>query len=127
MSDQSAKVAGPSNRNWGLFLLLSAYLIGTFLWRTLTKAHESPLRTEQLMTMALDALAIIGLIGLNVRLSKAKPLFWIALVAGLGLFAIRFSDDASWWNGPLYTNLCPRQGEAIVCRCRDDFVSWLCP
>jgi nicotinamide riboside transporter PnuC len=127
MSDRPAPAADHSSSNWLLFLTLSVYLIGTFLWRTLTKAHESPLRTMQLMTMGLDAVAIIGLIGLNARLSKAKPLFWIALIAGLGLFAIRFSDDASWWNGHLYTNLCPRQGEAIVCRCRDDFVSWLCP
>ena len=127
MTGQQVKTADPTNKNWVIFLLLSAYLIFTFLWRSLTKAHESPLRTEQLMTIGLDAVAVIGLIFMRTQLSKGKFIFWVALAAGLGLFAIRFSSDEGWWSGHLYMNLCPRQGEAIVCRCRDDYVSWLCP
>ena len=127
MSDQQIRAASQENHNWIIFLLLSIYLICTFLWRALTKAHEMPLRTEQLMTIGLDVLTVAGLIGLNARLARAKPLFWIALVAGVGLFAIRLNGDGSWWSGHLFYNLCPRQGEAIVCRCRDQVVSWLCP
>jgi hypothetical protein len=110
-----------------IFLILSAYLICTFLWRVLTKAHEMPLRAEQMMTIGLDILAVIGLIGLKTQLAKAKVLFWIALIAGLGLFAIRLNGDTSWWSGHLFSTLCPRQGDAIVCRCRDQVLSWLCP
>jgi hypothetical protein len=98
-----------------------------FLWRVLTKAHEMPLRAEQMMTIGLDILAVIGLIGLKTQLAKAKVLFWIALIAGLGLFAIRLNGDTSWWSGHLFSTLCPRQGDAIVCRCRDQVLSWLCP
>ena len=120
-------MSAASNRNWTLFLIVAAYLTCTFLWRALTKAHESPLRTEQLLTIGLDALAIIGMVALKSHLSKGKFIFWIALTAGLGLFAIRLSSDEGWWSGHLFMTLCPRQGEAIVCRCRDDYVSWLCP
>lgn len=40
---------------------------------------------------------LAGLIGL--RQATPKPLFWIALAAGIGLFALRLSSDAGWWTG----------------------------
>ncbi len=78
----------------------------SFLWRTLTTAHEYPSRAVQMLEMGVDALCLVGLIGLK----KLGPpaLFWVALIAGLGLFAIRLNGDASWWTGHLSYSLRPR-------------------
>ena len=56
------------------------------------------------MTIGLDVLAIVGLVGLSTQLSKGKPVFWTALVTGLGLLAIRLNGDASWWSGHLFSH-----------------------
>jgi hypothetical protein len=88
------------------FFVLSCYLIGIFLYRALLPAHEYSMRTEQLITAALDALCLIGLIGTRTR--GPKTLFWVALIAGIGLFAIRMTDDAAWWTGHLRYSLPPR-------------------
>ncbi len=58
------------------------------------------------MEIAFDILAVVGLIGLKAQIPK--PLFWIALLAGLALFAIRLTGDASWWTGHLVYTLPPR-------------------
>ena len=109
MSDQTTLPGGGGTKNTTLFYVLSALLILTFLWRTLTTAHEYLSRTANLLEMGVDALCIAGLIGLR----KAGPpaLFWIALIAGLGLFAIRLNGDASWWTGHLTYSLAPRGKE----------------
>ena len=86
--------------------VLVAYLIGSFLWRLLTPAYEYPGRFSTYLDMAVDALVIVGLIG--IRASVPKVLFWLALVAGVGLFAIRLNSDASWWTGHLVYFLSPR-------------------
>jgi len=44
------------------------------------------MRPEQALSIGLDLLALLCLIGLRTRVPKA--LFWIAIVAGLALFAI---------------------------------------
>jgi hypothetical protein len=95
-----------TGRSRVLFFVLSCYLIGTFLYRTLTPAHEYALRSEQLLTIGLDCLAVIGLAGL--RAQGPKPLFWTALLAGICLLLIRFTSDASWWTGHLMYSLSPR-------------------
>jgi hypothetical protein len=56
--------------------------------------------------MALDALCLAGLIG--TRTSGPKALFWAALIAGIGLFAIRLNGDASWSTGHWSYFLLPR-------------------
>lgn len=127
MSDSPTAAPSYTGKNWIMFLIISVYLVCTFLWRVVTKAHEMPLRNAQLMTIGLDVLAIGGLVALKTRLPKGKTVFWVALAAGVGLFAIRLNGDTSWWSGHLFSTLCPRQGEAIVCRCRDQVLSWLCP
>jgi hypothetical protein len=86
--------------------LLSALLIGNFLWRVFTDAHEYPMRSAQLLEIGIDALMIVGLFGVKAKLPA--PLFWIALIAGLGLFAIRLHGDASWWTGHWNYSLSPR-------------------
>lgn len=103
MSEQTTTAARPPY----LFYALTALLIFSFLHRLLFDAHEYPMRTEQVMTMAIDAGCIAGLIG--VRKSGPQALFWAALVCGIGLFLIRLHGDASWWTGHWGYSLTPRR------------------
>jgi hypothetical protein len=103
MTDQPTPAA--AGRNPWIAKLLQWILIGQFLWNVLTPEHEFPMRTEQVMTMTLDALMLAGLIGLRGAMPKA--LFWVALVAGIGLFALRLSSDG-WWTGHLVYSFPPR-------------------
>lgn len=98
MAEQSAK---SENRNELTLILLAALLIGNFMWRALVPAHEYPMRSVQVLTMIFDLGLIAGLIGMKSRAPKLKVLFWIALAAGIGLFAIRLNGDAGWWTGHL--------------------------
>jgi hypothetical protein len=93
-------------RNPFIAVLLPWLLIGQFLWNLLTTAHEYPMRAEQVMAMTFDLGMLVGLIVL--RSSMPKPLFWIALVAGVGLFALRLTSDAAWWTGHLGYSLSSR-------------------
>ena len=95
MSDQPSKAPSPI-----VCYGLAIYLIGSFLWRMLIPAHEYPGARRPILGIAVDVLVIAGLVG--VRTGIPKALFWIALVAGVGLLAIRLnSTAASWWTGHL--------------------------
>jgi uncharacterized membrane protein YfhO len=98
MAEQSAK---SENRSELTLMLVAALLIGSFLWRALAPAHEYPMRSVQILTMVFDLGLIAALIGMKSRAPKLKALFWVALVAGIGLFANRLNGDASWWTGHL--------------------------
>ena len=84
-------------------LLLAGYLIFEFLWRVLIPANEYPTRGYQIFTMLLDAACVGILIPLRARIPNW--LFWIAVIAGIGLFAIRLNGNASWWTGHLVYTL----------------------
>lgn len=86
--------------------VLSLTLIATFLWRTLTTAHEYPSRSAQVLEMSLDVLCVVGMFGIKSRIPA--PLFWVGLAAGIGVLAIRLNGDASWWTGHLTYSLRPR-------------------
>jgi hypothetical protein len=101
MADPQPKTSGPIVR-YGLV----GYLIGSFLWRALTPAHEYPGRSATYLEIALDVLVIAGLIA--IRAQVPKPLFWVALIAGVGMLVIRLNGDASWWTGHLVYTLPPR-------------------
>ena len=103
MTDQ--QTTDNARRSPFIAVLLPWLLIGQFLWKLLTTAHEYPMRAEQVMTMTFDLGMLVGLIAL--RSSMPKPLFWIALVAGVGLFALRLTSDAAWWTGHLGYSLLP--------------------
>lgn len=105
MTYQQMQASTNVSRHAVVAILLPWLLIGHFLWNLLTPAHEFPLRTEQVLTMTFDFLMLVGLFGL--KHSMPQPLFWIALVAGVGLFALRLSDDG-WWTGHLTYSLPPR-------------------
>ena len=102
MAEQTAR---SENRNELTFMLVAALLIGNFLWRLLVPASEYPVRAVQVLTMVFDLAVILGLIRMRSRAPKLNVLFWIALAAGIGLFAIRLNGDASWWTGHLMYRL----------------------
>ena len=108
MSTQQTGTPDAANRSWVVFLVVALLLIASFVYRAFTPAHEYPMRDEQLLTMGIDLLLIVGLIGLKRRIAKGAVLFWIALIAGIGLFAIRLTGDAQWWTGHLVYYIEPR-------------------
>ena len=97
MTDQQAENPNNTKQMRIVFYLLSIMLIGNFLYRMGVTANEYPGRTVQVMEMVLDAASIVGLIG--TRKCGHQILFVVALIAGIGLFAIRLHSDASWWTG----------------------------
>jgi hypothetical protein len=104
MTDQRTQKSAEPTGPW-MSVLLPCVLIAHFAWNLLIPAHEFPLRTEQVLTMTLDFLMVIGLFGY--RGAMPTPLFWVALVAGIGLFGLRLSDHG-WWTGHLIFALPPR-------------------
>ena len=64
------------------------------------------MRTVQLMTIAADIGMVAGLVAMRARI--AGPLFWMALVAGIGLFVIRTTSESAWWTGHLMFEIPPR-------------------
>ena len=107
--------ATTSGRDWAVFMILSIYLIGTFVYRAATPAHEYAMTDELFLTMGIDAAAAVGLVGMRLKLAKERVLpvgeavlFWVGLTAGLGLFLIRTTSDSAWWTGHLVYYLEPR-------------------
>ena len=97
--------------------LIAIYLIGSFLWRALIPAHEVPSTELRYLTIGLDLLCLVCLIGLWVQISRERPprigvglngLFLIALLAGLGLFVIRLGGNESRLTGHIKYELSPR-------------------
>ena len=105
MDSQPTDAPDTTERTPTIFILVAIYLIGSFVWRVLVPAHEYPMRTEQVLTMLLDLGLLVGLFGLKSRAPSMQMLFWIGLMAGVGLFAIRLNSDASWWTGHLIYKL----------------------
>ncbi len=99
----------PVASNRWLFVFLTITLTGTFLWRAIGVADEIPSPGYRALTIGLDLLCLVSLIGLRIHASRQVPpltfglniLFWFALLAGLGLFAIRLSSPRSWETGHL--------------------------
>jgi hypothetical protein len=113
MSDASKSTSGEGNGKRTVFWLLSLYLIATFLWRACVPGGEWPRPPTRFITMTIDLLCVVSLILLKVQLSaEGRPgkristggvvMFWIALLSGLGVLAIRLHDDASWATGHLH-------------------------
>ena len=107
MADDSAK---SQSRGWLIFVLVSLYVTAQFLWRALTPGGEWPMSPAHLLSMALDLILIVALVGLYRTMGSQLPagdsrhaarhvLFWPAFFSGIGMFVIRFSSDVGWWTG----------------------------
>jgi hypothetical protein len=105
MANQSPPAVPDFGRSSTAGLLVACFLIAHFMWNCLVPAHEYPVRAEQVLTMTLDFLMVVGLF--SFRRAMPAPLFGIALLAGIGLFALRLSK-AGWWTGHLVYTLLPR-------------------
>ena len=101
-----------------LFYFLSVWLIIDFMWSILTAAHEYDSRQLVYFTIGLDILMVVGLIATQMQIFRTLPeerrpwvggtvVFFLALIAGLGLLAIRMNGDSSWWTGHLRYELLP--------------------
>ena len=99
MSKRPVKESVPSEPSPIPGFLVACVLIGLFTYRLTEPAHVAPLLTELVLTIAFDLAMVAGLVAMRARI--AKPLFWTALVAGLGFFAIRLTSESSWWTGHL--------------------------
>ena len=108
---------GIDTKSFGwLAIVLGIYLIAAFLWRAFVPAHEFPTTALRNLTIGLDLLCLISLIGMQIHNSRRQSpaslgsyiLFWVALAAGLGLFAIRLNGTRSWWTGHIKYELRPR-------------------
>lgn len=111
MSSEQTEAPRPANRTWIILICVSAYLIANFLYRLVVPAHEYPMRNAQVLDIALDVLAVVALLGLKRRAPAPEMhlLFWIALAAAIGSFAIRFfNGDDGWWTGHLVYTIPPR-------------------
>jgi hypothetical protein len=111
MSSEQTEAPRPANRMWIVFIGVSAYLIANFLYRLVVPAHEYPMRDAQVLDIALDVLAVVALLGMKRRVPapEMQTLFWIALVAAIGSFSIRFfNGDDGWWTGHLVYYITPR-------------------
>ncbi len=111
------EAASNPNKNWYIFLAVSALLIANFLNRFFLPAHEYPMRPAQVMDIAIDTLLLVSLVGMRMKApffqegdkrGIANLLFYFALAAGIGIFLIRFSSDAAWWTGHRLYWLTPR-------------------
>jgi hypothetical protein len=112
MSDSNRSTSSEGSGKRTIFCLLSLYMIATFLYRAFVFGGEWPRPPTRFITMSIDLLCVVSLIWLKVQLSAGKPgkristggvvIFWIALLAGLGVLAIRLHDDASWATGHLH-------------------------
>lgn len=105
MAEEQTSTAD-NGRNLSIGALLACYLIGTFLWNVFVPAHEYPGRGAQMLTIGFNLVAVVGLFGL--KASLPKPLFVVALIAGVGLLALRLTSDHAWWTGHLLYSLPPR-------------------
>jgi hypothetical protein len=105
MSNTPVQTSATDNNAGMAPILIACFVIGHFLWNVLTPAHEFPMRTAQIMSMVFDLGMFLSLCGS--RRAMPQPLFWIALAAGIGLFALRLTDHG-WWTGHLTYSLPPR-------------------
>jgi Na+/citrate or Na+/malate symporter len=111
MSSEQTEAPRPANSTWIIFICVSAYLVANFLYRLVVPSHEYPMRDAQVLDIALDVLAVVALLGMKRRVPTAEMqiLFWIALAAAIGSFAIRLlNGDDGWWTGHLVYTL-PRR------------------
>ena len=108
MAEQSKAI----NNNWWIYLACAGLLVATGLWRVVVPGTEYGSSTLVWFGIVVDAMILLGLIGLYRQLSVQftpddsrrgllKLAFWAGLIAGVVVFAIRLTSDHGWWTGHL--------------------------
>lgn len=101
-----------AGRGWMLFLLLSGYLIVTFLYRAFVPGGSWPPSPWHYVFMGLTMILIAGLVGQKAVVSASlagddpkrrwiTPLFVAGMVSGFGSLLIRLTSEQAWWTGHL--------------------------
>ena len=67
---------------------------------------NAPTSAAALAPASFALLAVASLFGLKPRMPQ--PLFWAAMLAAVGLLALRLTSDHAWWTGHLFYELPPR-------------------
>jgi hypothetical protein len=104
-------------KNQTLMFCLAFYLVLIFLWRLLSTANEYDSVEMVWFSIGFDVLCLVALVATRIQATRrvqSQPLlpvghvmFFVALVAGIGLLTIRLTGDASWWTGHLNYDCCP--------------------
>jgi hypothetical protein len=96
---------------WTTFRMIAALLIVTFVYRLCIPGGEYASRGVVMLDIVLNIGLLVGLWGTRRTLSQqapdddrrqvGTPLYWAALISGIGLFFIRFTSSSAWWTGHL--------------------------
>jgi len=96
---------------WTTFRVIAALLIVTFVYRLCIPGGEYASRGVVMLDIVLNIGLLVGLWGTRRTLSQqapdddrwqvGTPLYWAALISGIGLFFIRFTSSSAWWTGHL--------------------------
>jgi hypothetical protein len=102
---------------YAMFFCLAFYLVLIFMWRLFATAHEYDSPGMVFFSIGLDILCLVGLVAARIQIKRAiygrslsggvQVMFFLAFLAGIGLLAIRFYSNASWWSGHLHYDCCP--------------------
>ncbi|MEZ2333096.1 hypothetical protein AB6802_25525 [Mesorhizobium sp. RCC_202] len=100
---------------WTTFRVIAALLIVTFVYRLCIPSHEYDSRGVVILDIVLNIGLLVGLWGTRRTLSQqgpnddrwkvGAPLYWAALISGIGLLMIRFTSNSAWWTGHLMYSL----------------------
>ncbi|TPN76833.1 hypothetical protein FJ987_03450 [Mesorhizobium sp. CU2] len=100
---------------WTTLRVIAALLIVTFVYRLCIPSHEYDSRGSVILDIVLNIGLLVGLIGTGRSLQQqapdddrwkvGTPLYWAALISGIGLLLIRFTSNSGWWTGHLMYNL----------------------
>lgn len=96
---------------WTTFRVIAALLIVTFVYRLCIPGGEYGSRGVVILDIILNVGLLVGLYGTKRTLGQqapdderwkvGTPLYWAALICGIGLLVIRFTSSSAWWTGHL--------------------------
>lgn len=97
--------------SWTPFRVMAALLIVPFVWRLCVPGGEFASRGVVWLDILINLGLLFGLYGARRTLLRAvpaderwkvgTPLYWAAVIAGIGALLIRVSGSHGWWTGHL--------------------------
>ena len=96
---------------WTTLRVIAALLIVTFVYRLCIPGGEYGSQGIVVLDILLNIGLLVGLYGTRRTLVReapgderwkvGTPLYWAALISGIGLLLIRFTSSSAWWTGHL--------------------------
>ncbi|QPC90911.1 hypothetical protein [Mesorhizobium sp. INR15] len=97
--------------SWTPFRVMAALLILPFVWRLCIPGGEYSSRGVIWLDILINLGLLFGLYGARKQLQRnasgderwkiGAPLYWAAMIAGIGVLLIRVSSSHGWWTGHL--------------------------